>query len=37
MIAALKQDAEDPEYQAKIAAWDSLVKDGINVVLGFVV
>ncbi|MEH2459453.1 hypothetical protein [Nostoc sp.] len=42
MIAALKQDAEDPEYQAEIAAWDSVVGDGINaralnVVLGFVV
>lgn len=30
MIAALKQDAEDPEYQAEIAAWDSVVGDGIN-------
>ncbi|OUL20295.1 CopG family transcriptional regulator [Nostoc sp. T09] len=30
MIAALKQDAEDPEYQAEIAAWDRVVGDGIN-------
>ncbi|MGF1934472.1 MAG: CopG family transcriptional regulator [Nostoc sp. ChiQUE02] len=30
MIAALKQDAEDAEYQAEIAAWDSVVGDGIN-------
>lgn len=30
MIAALKRDAEDPEYQAEIAVWDSVVGDGIN-------
>ncbi|MBE8987114.1 CopG family transcriptional regulator [Nostoc sp. LEGE 12450] len=30
MIAALKQDTEDPEYQAEIATWDSVVGDGIN-------
>jgi Arc/MetJ-type ribon-helix-helix transcriptional regulator len=30
MIAALKQDAEDPDYQAEIAAWDSVVGDGID-------
>ncbi|NMF66257.1 type II toxin-antitoxin system MazE family antitoxin [Brasilonema octagenarum] len=30
MIAALKQDAEDSEYQAEIAAWDNVVGDGIN-------
>lgn len=30
MVAALKQDAEDPEYQAEIAAWDSVVGDGMN-------
>ncbi|MGJ5629652.1 hypothetical protein [Nostoc sp. CALU 1950] len=30
MIAALKQDAEDPEYQAEIATWDSVTGDGIN-------
>jgi len=30
MIAALKQDAEDPEYQAEISAWDGVVGDGIN-------
>jgi hypothetical protein len=33
MIATLKQDAEDPEYQAEIAVWDSVAGDGIN---GFV-
>ncbi|GAX39237.1 hypothetical protein NIES4075_01880 [Tolypothrix sp. NIES-4075] len=30
MIASLKQDAEDREYQAAIAAWDNVVGDGIN-------
>lgn len=30
MIVALKQDAEDPEYQAEIADWDSVIGDGIN-------
>ncbi|MBD2726648.1 CopG family transcriptional regulator [Nostoc sp. FACHB-892] len=30
MIAALKQDTEEPEYQAEVAAWDSVVGDGIN-------
>jgi hypothetical protein len=30
MIAALKQDAEDPEYQAEIAVWNSVAGDGIN-------
>ncbi|MBW4594737.1 MAG: CopG family transcriptional regulator [Brasilonema angustatum HA4187-MV1] len=30
MIAALKQDAQDSEYQAEIAAWDNVVGDGIN-------
>ncbi|MFB2923187.1 MULTISPECIES: hypothetical protein [Aerosakkonema] len=30
MIAALKQDAEDPEYLAEIAAWDCVVGDGID-------
>ncbi|MEH1900261.1 MAG: CopG family transcriptional regulator [Nostoc sp.] len=30
MITALKQDAEDPEYQGEIAAWDSVAGDGIN-------
>jgi Arc/MetJ-type ribon-helix-helix transcriptional regulator len=30
MIAALKQDAENPEYQAEVAAWDNVVGDGIN-------
>ncbi|WP_375515611.1 CopG family transcriptional regulator [uncultured Nostoc sp.] len=31
MITALKQNAEDPEYQAEIAAWDSLAGDGMNI------
>ncbi|MDF5727752.1 MAG: CopG family transcriptional regulator [Rhizonema sp. PD38] len=30
MIAALKEDAQNPDYQAEIAAWDSVVGDGIN-------
>lgn len=30
MITALKQDMEDPEYQAEIAAWDCVVGDGID-------
>lgn len=30
MIAALKSDAADPDYQAEIAAWDSVVGDGID-------
>lgn len=30
MITALKQDAEDPEYLAEIAAWDCVVGDGID-------
>jgi len=30
MIAALKQDAEDPEYQAEITAWGSVAGDRIN-------
>ncbi|OUL19626.1 CopG family transcriptional regulator [Nostoc sp. RF31YmG] len=30
MIAALKQDTEDPEYQAEIAAWDTVIGDGMN-------
>ena len=30
MIVALKQDAEDSEYQAEIAAWDIVVGDGVN-------
>jgi hypothetical protein len=34
MIAVLKQDAEDREYQAEIATWDSVARDAIN---GFVV
>ncbi|MEH2050422.1 MAG: hypothetical protein V7K70_11955 [Nostoc sp.] len=30
MIAALKQDIEDSEYQTEIAAWDGVAGDGIN-------
>jgi len=30
MIAALQQDAADPEYQAEIAAWDCVAGDGID-------
>ncbi|MEH1875362.1 type II toxin-antitoxin system MazE family antitoxin [Nostoc sp.] len=30
MIAALKQDIEDPEYRTEIAAWDGIAGDGIN-------
>jgi hypothetical protein len=30
LIAALKHDAEDPDYQAEVAAWDSVVGDGID-------
>ncbi len=30
MIAALKEDAFDAEYQAEIAAWDGVVGDGID-------
>ncbi|WP_375473922.1 CopG family transcriptional regulator [uncultured Nostoc sp.] len=30
MITALKQDAENTEYQAEIAAWDGVAGDGIN-------
>ncbi|MHC5610708.1 MAG: type II toxin-antitoxin system MazE family antitoxin [Nostoc sp.] len=32
MITALKQDAEDPEYQSEISTWDTVAGDGINVV-----
>ncbi|MEH2168383.1 MAG: CopG family transcriptional regulator [Nostoc sp.] len=28
MITALKQDVENAEYQAEIAAWDSVAEDG---------
>jgi Arc/MetJ-type ribon-helix-helix transcriptional regulator len=30
MIAALKEDVENPEYQAEIAAWDCVAADGIE-------
>ena len=30
MIAALRADEEDAEYQAEIAAWDVVVGDGLD-------
>ena len=30
MIIALQEDAQDSVYQAEIAAWDTVVGDGIN-------
>lgn len=30
MISALQEDAQDSEYQAEVAAWDSVVGDGID-------
>ncbi len=30
LIAALKNDAEDPDYQAEVVAWDSVAGDGIG-------
>lgn len=30
LIAALKDDFEDPDYQAEVAAWDSVAGDGID-------
>lgn len=30
MIAALKQDLEDPEYENDVALWDSVAGDGID-------
>jgi Arc/MetJ-type ribon-helix-helix transcriptional regulator len=30
IIAALQEDAQDPEYQAEIAEWDRLAGDGID-------
>lgn len=30
MIAAIKQDVADPEYQAELAMWDSTSGDGID-------
>lgn len=30
LIAALQRDAEDPDYQAEIEAWDSVVGDGVD-------
>ena len=29
MITALQEDANNPEYQAEIAIWDSVAGDGI--------
>ena len=34
LIAALKNDAADPDYQAEIAVWDSVVGDGIDLAAG---
>jgi Arc/MetJ-type ribon-helix-helix transcriptional regulator len=34
LIAALKSDASDPDYQAEIAVWDSVVGDGIDIAAG---
>jgi Arc/MetJ-type ribon-helix-helix transcriptional regulator len=30
LIAALKQDSEDPEYLAEIQAWDCVAGDGLD-------
>ena len=30
LIAALKQDAGDPEYSAEIQAWDCVAGDGLD-------
>jgi Arc/MetJ-type ribon-helix-helix transcriptional regulator len=30
MIAALKEDTDNPEYQEEMAAWDVVVGDGIE-------
>ena len=30
LIAALQRDAEDPDYQAEIEAWDSVAGDGVD-------
>ena len=30
IIAALREDIQDPAYQAEIAEWDRLVGDGID-------
>jgi hypothetical protein len=30
IIAALQEDAQDPEYQAEIVEWDRLAGDGID-------
>ena len=30
MIAALKIDASDPDYQAEVTAWDCVAGDGID-------
>lgn len=32
MIAAVTEDANDPEYQAEIALWDCVARDGIDYV-----
>lgn len=30
MIAALQEDADDPDYQVEIKAWDAVIGDGLN-------
>jgi hypothetical protein len=30
LIAALKDDVEDPDYQREVTAWDSVAGDGID-------
>ena len=30
LIAALKDDVEDPDYQQEVAVWDSVAGDGID-------
>ena len=30
MIAALQEDADDPDYQAEVKAWDSVAGDGLG-------
>lgn len=36
LIAALKSDVVDPDYQVEIAVWDSVVGDGIDLAAGSV-
>lgn len=30
MVRGLQEDAQDPEYQEEIAAWDAAVSDGLH-------